>query len=132
MKTSILAILAVAAGLALADDIKLPDCANGCLNDGLQKAGCTRDNIKDCYCQKADVNSLVTCVSNNCKSQNDLLAAAQSAGQICPNGVGNNGQFGNIPGFPGNNNNNNNNNNGGGGQGGGQGGGNNGGNKGGN
>ncbi|KAF9869955.1 CFEM domain-containing protein [Colletotrichum karsti] len=119
MKTSFLAIFAAVAGLAIADSIDVPDCAKGCLNDDLQKAGCQQDNISDCgYCQKANVNSLVSCVSNNCKDQNDLLKAAQAAQKACPNGAGN-GQFNGIPGF-----------NNGGGNGGNNGGGNNGGNKG--
>ncbi|KAF6832626.1 CFEM domain-containing protein [Colletotrichum plurivorum] len=113
MKTSVLAILAAAAGLALADNLDLPDCAKGCLNDGLQKAGCTQDNIKDCYCPKANVNELVNCVTGACKDQNDLLKAAQAAQKACPNGTGNNGNF-NIPGFPGTGNNNGGGNNGGG------------------
>ncbi|TEA17156.1 hypothetical protein C8034_v000261 [Colletotrichum sidae] len=151
MKTSFVAILAAAAGLAAADNLDIPDCAKGCLNDGLQKAGCTQDNIKDCYCPKADVNTLVNCVTGACKDQNDLLKAAQAAQKACPNGTGNfnfgngngngngngggggngggngnggGGNFNNIPGFPGNGNGGGNNNGGGGNNGGGNNGGN--------
>ncbi|KAL0940200.1 uncharacterized protein CTRU02_202963 [Colletotrichum truncatum] len=101
MRSSIITLAAFVAGLALADNIDLPDCAKGCLNDGLQKAGCTQDNIKDCYCPKANINELVNCVTGACKDQNDLLKAAQAAQKACPNGTGNQNTF---PAFPGNGN----------------------------
>ncbi|CCF32883.1 CFEM domain-containing protein [Colletotrichum higginsianum] len=98
MKSSFLAILAAAAGLAIADSLDVPDCAKSCVNDDIQKSGCAQDKIKDCYCQKANVNSLVNCVSGACKDQNDLIKAAQAAQKACPQlnggvfpGQGNNG-----------------------------------------
>ncbi|OLN94074.1 hypothetical protein CCHL11_08855 [Colletotrichum chlorophyti] len=84
MRLSLLAVFATAVGLAAADNVDLPDCSRGCLDDGLKKANCNTDNIKDCYCPKANVNELVSCVTSNCKSQDDLLKTAQAAGKICP------------------------------------------------
>ncbi|KAF4779131.1 CFEM domain-containing protein [Colletotrichum paranaense] len=109
MKTSFIAILAAAAGMAIADSLDVPDCAKQCVNDDIQKSGCAQDQIKDCYCQKANVNSLVNCVSGACKDQNDLIKAAQAAQKSCPQLTG--GGF--IPGTNNGGGNNNGGNNGG-------------------